>query len=102
MLCMGAAELSHGKSTSPQRSKDAKIQTPIPNLKLGDKGLENLRSLYSCMNQAQGSHLEVDTECLGAQMGPFNSRINRVLQPFSRGLHLTEGQASLVLWEGVL
>ena len=45
----------------------------ISDLKLGDKGVEDIRRLCSCVNQALGSLSEVDTQWVRAKISPFNS-----------------------------
>ena len=50
------------------------ILTWISDLKLGDKGVEDMRRLCSCVNQAQGSLPEVDTQWVRAKISLFHSR----------------------------
>ena len=45
----------------------------IFDLKLGDKGVEDMHRLCSCVNRAQGSLREVDTQWVRAKISPFNS-----------------------------
>ncbi len=40
--------------------------TRISDLKVGEKSVEDIRCLCSCVNQAQGSLLEVDTQWVRA------------------------------------
>ena len=47
------------------------ILARISDLKLGDKGVEDTRCLYSCVNQAQGSPpRRVDTQWVRAKISP--------------------------------
>ena len=58
----------------PAPSAAAKqIKARISDLKLGDKGVEDMHRLCSCVNRAQGSLPEVDTQWVRAKISPFNS-----------------------------
>ena len=49
-------------------------QTRISDLKIGDKSVEDMRRLCSCVNRAHGSLPEVDTQWVRAKISPFNFR----------------------------
>ncbi len=46
----------------------------ISDLKLGDKRVEDMRWLCSCVHRAYGSLPEVDTQWVRARISPFNPR----------------------------
>src|SRR3989442_944844 len=63
-----------GGSYSRQRPRSIPdFRSRIFDLKLGDKGVEDMRCLCSCVKQARGSLPEVNTQWVRAKISPFNS-----------------------------
>lgn len=49
------------------------ILTRISDLKIGDKSVEDMHRLCSCVSRAHGSLPEVDTQWVRTKISPFNS-----------------------------
>ena len=56
------------------RARMKAVLARISDLKVGDNAVEDIRSLCSCVKQAQASLLEVDTQWVRAKISLFNSR----------------------------
>ena len=74
---------------SSQSERSEQYLSRIFDLKLGGEGVEDMRCLCSCVNQAQGSLPEVDPPRRESQNQPFQLSLNRFLRVDFQGSRVT-------------